>query len=460
MQIVAYLYSDSLLEPLPDPQLWGWDIDRVYQDLGQTSGKSSKVGGNAPQASDRSQLQQLLADSEVHPPDYVLVRSLAEFGESVAAVSRCLDHLESLGTVVVALDQDYSSDRSATSAPQQQWHTDLLRLADEIQAEQRRRHLRQGHARNRIKALPPPGKAPYGYRRGKEQYVLDRTTAPVIKEFFEQFLLYGSLRRAVRHLEKKYAKKISVSTGRRWLTNPVYRGDLAYGDGGVVQDTHTPIISRAEAAQIDRILRRNSQLPPRTASAPRSLAGLITCRECQSAMKTSLVSAPRRTKTYLYLRPVACGRSPRCKAIAYDAVLSATIATICRELPPAVAAMMRAMNLTEPGLNPTSPLTDQIQQAEAVLGQLPGLVETGVLDQDTADLRAYKLRSEVAALRQQLAQLPPVNLQELAQSVSIPQFWQDLSEPERRFFFREFIRGIYITRGEGDWQVELEFIFF
>ncbi len=65
----------------------------------------------------------------------------------------------------------------------------------------------------------------------------------------------------------------------------------------------------------------------------------------------------------------------------------------------------------------------------------------------------------MADLHQQLAQLPPVNLQELSQSVSIPQFWLDLSESERRFFFREFIRDIQILRQGDDWRIELVLVF-
>jgi hypothetical protein len=66
MQIVAYIYTDPLIEEPPSVEIWGWEIDRVYQDLGQR------------------------------------------------------------------------------------------------------------HARNRLKSLPPPGKASYGYRRGKDKYTIDR----------------------------------------------------------------------------------------------------------------------------------------------------------------------------------------------------------------------------------------------------------------------------------------------
>ena len=314
--------------------------------------------------------------------------------------------------------------------------------------------IRQGHARNRLKALPPPGKAPYGYRRGKDRYILDRTTAPVVKEFFEQFLLYGSLRGAVRYIEKKYGKKISVSTGQRWLNNPVYRGDLAYQNGHEISDTHTAIASREEAAQIDRLLRRNRRLPPRTASAPRSLAGLVFCGECQSAMTVTRVTARRREREYLYLRPTSCTKQPKCSAIAYEEILQQAIAKICQDLPRAVAEInVPSMDGVKGGI------ASQIAHKQDILTQLPTLVINGILDLETSELRAYKLRTEISQLQSQLAQLPPVNLQAIAQTVSIPRFWLDLSESERRFYFREFIQQVEIVRNPEAWQLRLIFIF-
>ncbi|MBD0268857.1 MAG: recombinase family protein [Cyanobacteria bacterium Co-bin8] len=464
MRVIAYLYSDPLLETPPAADIWGWEVDRVYQDFAAVA-----------QPSQRPQLEALLADSGVvedcpleatAPPDYVLLRRLDELGESLDEVSQRLSALEALGCVVLAVEQDYVSYRVREARPDDPnpdtvhttWRTALMRLSSEIQQQQRSRRLRQGHARNRVKALPPPGKAPYGYRRGKDRYALDRTAAPVVKEFFEQFLLFGSLRRAVRVLEKKYGKRISVSTGKRWLTNPVYRGDLAYQDGGIVQNTHAAILSRDEAAQIDRLLRRNSRLAPRTASAPRSLAGLVKCQACQSGMKISRVTVPRQQKEYLYLAPTHCAQAPKCKSLAYEAVLAEAITAICRDLPNAIARLTQQM--APAGAPSPHPFNTQIQHKESALHQLPDLVTSGILDQDTADLRAYKLQTEIAQLQQRLAQLPPVNLQEIAQTVAIPQFWLDLSEPERRFFFREFLREIKVIRADGEWHIELDFIFF
>jgi len=329
-----------------------------------------------------------------------------------------------------------------------------LQLLQELQSRQRSRRIRQGHSRNRLKTLPPPGKAPYGYRRGKDRYALDRRTAPVVKDFFEHFLLYGSLREAVRYLEAKHAKKIAVSTGRRWLTHPVYRGDLVYQNRQVVLNTHPPIVSREEAAQVDRLLRRNRRLAPRAASAPRSLSGLVRCALCQSPMTIARVTAHRRSQEYLYLRPKTCPRSPRCAALPYQQVLTQTIDQICRDLPQAIAAL----NLPQSG-GLKQQLQEQIGRKQEILQLLPELVAAQVLDLETVELRTYRLQTEIAELQSQLVQLPPVNLQETAQAVSIPQFWQDLSEAERRFYFREFIRQIEIERTDQGWCLKLRFFF-
>jgi DNA invertase Pin-like site-specific DNA recombinase len=434
MKTIAYSYTDPLLESAPDAAIWGWEVDQIYQDLGN-----------------RHQLQQLLQDcqSEADSSEiYLLVRRLEELGDSVQAVGDRLTELETLGVYLIATEEKVGADSQPLA------RADLLKLLRSLQDSQRSRHIRRGHARNRMKALPPPGKVPYGYRRGKDRYIVDRSTAPIVKEFFENFLLYGSLRGSVRYLEKKYGKKISVSTGKRWLTSPVYRGDLLYQNGEVISDTHAAIMSREEAAQVDRLLRRNRRISPRAASAPRSLAGLVFCADCNSPMTVTRVTAVRKQREYLYLRPIACPNHPKCRALPYEQILEQTIQRICEDLPGAVSgAEIPDLEQIKQGVSA------QMSAKQAVLEQLPNLVTGGVLDVETAELRAYKVRTEISALQAQLAQFPPVNLKAIAQTVSIPQFWLDLSEAERRFYFREFIRQVQISRQEKDWYIQLNFIF-
>ncbi|NJL49124.1 MAG: recombinase family protein [Leptolyngbyaceae cyanobacterium SM2_5_2] len=444
MRIVAYCYQAPALKGGSVLEPWASIINQVYEDIALLT-----------EPAYRPQLAQLKADNQTQPADVVLVDGFETLGHSLAAVQDCLSALADNGSLVVNL----TSQPMACNLARGQ---DLAKSQNVAMPEYyRRQGLRAGHARNRLNALPPPGKAPYGYRRGQERYLLDRTTAPVISAFINDFLLYGSLRGAVRSVETRFGKRIAVSTGRRWLTHPVYRGDLQYQDGQVMRDTHRAIISRDEAAQIDRLLRRNSQLPPRTAGAPRSLAGLVSCQTCGCTMTVSNTTIRGKAQSYQYLRPSQCPRSPRCKAIAYNDALHQIILQICQDLPQAVARLQasRPRSETQPMASPADFLQAQIQQKNAALAQLPALLESDVLDAETTDLRRYKLRGEIADLAQQIAQLPPVNLQELSQSVSIPQFWLDLSEAERRFFFREFIRNIQIMREGDDWQVNLVLVF-
>ena len=436
MKIFAYLYSDPLLQAAPEQYIWGSEVDRIYQDIGEDT-----------------QLVRLIADCQQSAPNYLLVRRLEEFGDNIEIICDRLNKLESYGVQVIATEQDYNSSEWK-QLNREQLKLNLSSLLQEVQINKQRTRIEQGHARNRLKILPPPGKAPYGYRRGKDRYIIDKSTAPVVKDFFERFILFGSLRGAVRYLEKRYGKKISPTTGRNWLVNPVYRGNLKYKNQDVVSHTHVAIINESEAAQIDRLLRRNRDLPSRTASAPRSLAGLVVCQQCQLSLNIIRVTQRHKKTEYLYLRCYKCPQQPKCKAIAYEKVLSITIRKICVELPLAVAQL----ELSDKPVAKKN-FEQNIAQKQSAIQQLPDLLERGILDRETVDLRTYKLRSEIAQLETQMAQLPPGNLKAIAQAVSLQQFWLDLSESERRFYFREFIKQIKIIRQSGEWNLQLEFIF-
>lgn len=445
MKAIAYSHIDLQQEIVPGRAFWLTLADRIYQDQG-----------------DRTQLQQLISDCRVEPVQVLFVERLSVLGDSPEEVGDRLLEFQALDIQVIPTEELLGETALKASdllilfqkLQAQQPDSDAQEKETDAQAKTISHRLRQTHARNRVQALPPPGKAPFGYRRGKDHYVVDRTAAPIIRAFFEHFLLYGSLRGSVRHLQEKFNKRISPSTGQRWLTSAIYRGNLEYQTGEVIPNTHTALLSEAEAAQIDRLLRRNRSLAPRSASAPRSLAGLVTCRTCQSPMTVTRVTTPRNTQEYLYLRPVACPQSPRCKAISYNLVLEQTIQRICEDLPRAIdGLMMPSVDALKQGF------ITQIESKQAVLEKLPALIGDGILDAETAALRTFHLKTEIAQLQAQMAQLPPVNLRAIAQVASLPQFWQDLSEAERRFYFREFIRRIELHHQEKELQVRLVFIF-
>ena len=166
--------------------------------------------------------------------------------------------------------------------------------------------------------------------------------------------------------------------------------------------------------------------------------------------KTTRKRGRQRSKDYLYLRPSRCPYRQqshkettdiRCVSIPYAAVLDRTIASVCTDLP-----RMVSQAAPPPATAMREDLIQQIDAKRSILDQLGDLQHRGVLDQQTVALRTYTLQTEMAKLRDRLEQLPPASLFSIAQTVSIPQFWLDLSETERRFYFREFIQHIQLTQ--------------
>lgn len=434
--IIAYLYIDPLFESAVVSYNWQQEV-RIYRDYGQ-----------------RTELERLIADCKNNPPQYLLLRSIEELGDTITEICDRLKLLESLGIDIVADRQNYQSSQWQNKAIGD-IKAQISELLQKISKNKQINSLKQGHARNRLKNAPPPGKAPYGYRRGQDKYIIDKSTAPVVKDFFERFILFGSLRGAVKYLEKRYGKKIAPSTGKNWLTNPVYRGDLKYKNNQIISNTHTAILDRESAAQIDRLLRRNSVLAPRTASAPRSLAGLVVCQKCHLALTISQVTQKNKKQKYLYLRAQDCPQIPKCKAINYQTFLEQTITQICQELPQAVAKIQQPDSK-----NIKQNIQKEIQKKQNIIAQIPTLIQQNILDRETANIRRYKLQTEISVLENKLNQLPPENLKAIANTVSLPQFWLDLSETERRFYFREFLKRIEIVRfNSNSWNLKLVFIF-
>ena len=94
IKIIAYTYSNPLLEtPLPT-SIWGLEIDRIYQDLG-----------------DRLALKRLISDCQQAPPNYLLIRRLAELGDNMVEIGDCLEQLESWGIEIITTEDDYCSSK-------------------------------------------------------------------------------------------------------------------------------------------------------------------------------------------------------------------------------------------------------------------------------------------------------------------------------------------------------------
>jgi DNA invertase Pin-like site-specific DNA recombinase len=426
MGVCGYLYTPAYA-PWPEEEL-AWlkahGADPLWHDWGS-----------------RTYLEELLqgvASGSVHQ---VLLVRLADLGDQLDEVHGRLLQIQQAGVRLSLV----RADGLQTPSTAGEWIPLLAEVPHHLQSRRRR----QSQAQSRLAGKPPPGPPPFGYRREGGRYIPDCRQAPIVQDFFRHFLLYGSLRQAVRFIAEKHHKRISVATGRNWLLNPVYRGDLAYADGTVLRDTHPALLSRTEAAQIDRWLKRNQGIPRRSASASRALAGLVHCRACGSLLRivqTTPSKGKRNGSSYLYLRCQTCRYSLR-----YAEVQQEVIRQVCEQLP------QRLQTLDRQALAQTrQQLQAQLQANAERLRQLEELRQAGLLDEPSLAQRCYQLRAETARLAQKLEQLPPANLTQTVQTPSILPFWQDLSESERRAYLREVLRKVEV---DSTGAVQITFAF-
>ena len=381
--------------------------------------------------------------------------SLTDLGETAPKIEQQVQFWLQRGVDIwIATDNGHQS-----LGDRQVLETWLAQLPQELKG----RHIAEGHAHNRLSRKPPPGPAPFGYRRVGDTYEIDENPAQLVRAFFDRYLLFGSIRGAVKEINQEREDGISVTTARRWLTSPVYRGDLKFKDGVTLRDTHPAILTREEAAQIDRWSRRNSPIASRSTSAPRALAGLVVCQNCdrplrivQATKKTQVKKQQSQTqqpqkpaKVYRYLRCNNCRYS-----VNYDLALTNTIQSVCQQLPE------RTSNLDSvPIESIKSRIELQIERNKSKIVTLDTEEESesrSTESDDNRQLQRYLLEGENAKLGEKRDQLPPGDLAAIAQAVSIEPFWRSLSESEQRAYLREFIKQISIN---SDAEVELEFFF-
>lgn len=79
MKVVAYCYSDPLLDSPELEEDWGMPIDQLYQDLGR-----------------RQQWKQLLEDCAESPPETIIVRSWGDLGDTITEVRSAIAQAVSL----------------------------------------------------------------------------------------------------------------------------------------------------------------------------------------------------------------------------------------------------------------------------------------------------------------------------------------------------------------------------
>lgn len=260
------------------------------------------------------ELSQCLMDGSVR---CVIVKDLSRLGRNYSETGRYLDQIfPRLGIRFIAVNDQYDSASNTDSVQQMAVFKNVFNDLYAADA--------SAKVRTSLGILKRQGKflgrqAPYGYRIDPEdRYHLlpDEETAPTVRRIFALFLGGASRTRIAKILnregisspaaQKQMTDKRRRFTGlwnaetiRRILSHPVYQGDMAQQftrtinykvhnrrrvdpeDWIVVENTHTPLVSREDFALAQQMQKVCTY---ETTDHPHLLTGIAYCADCGSPL--------------------------------------------------------------------------------------------------------------------------------------------------------------------------------
>jgi DNA invertase Pin-like site-specific DNA recombinase len=267
---------------------------------------------------------------------------------------------------------------------------------------------------------------PLGYKRDPvtKQLSIDPETAPLIRLIFELYL--SDQTSGAYQIARQFNDQGQLSpTGRLWdqlnilriLRNPVYVGEVVYGNNGPkhkrwlsdegrirATGTHEALIDRATWEAVQSKMRRR-RTAGRDTSPKRLLSGLLYCEDCQARMYSSWGGSP--SQALFECGSMKKGGRQACptgKRIFSRVLDELVIAAIARNLTAARAKGWAQRKAAKP-----AQVKRQIRERDWLQGKLDRLQEVyidGGLDPEVYRNRRAALLSELAALEQPAAPFP------------------------------------------------------
>lgn len=187
----------------------------------------------------RPALQRMLEN--LHRFELIIFTKLDRFTRNVLDANEMVKEFQRYGVAIKAIDEE---DIDTSTADGMFMFNMKVSLAQ--------RELAKGSERIKTvfeykvkKGQPISGNVPVGYKietneNGEKKVVIDEETAPLIRDFFEHFKMYHSIRAAGRFCNEKYDAERSYSFYARLLTKEIYcgmyRGNVDFCDGYMTRE--------------------------------------------------------------------------------------------------------------------------------------------------------------------------------------------------------------------------------
>ncbi|MFD1387657.1 recombinase family protein [Oceanobacillus oncorhynchi subsp. oncorhynchi] len=191
------------------------------------------------------------------------------------------------------------------------------------------------------------GSAPYGYKKVKETFELERdeVEAPIVERIFKEVIEgYSTTEISLRlhrdNIKTRKGKNFHPSTVSDMLARRTYIGEKKFvsqkfNEVVYIKDNHEGIISLKDFIQVRDILANKQKFKTRTHAVTSPLDKLITCKRCGRLMQVNLASKRR----YIHLQ--------KCSAYKYGERCDNRGCSITHILPKVYIEVKKRQNVIE-----------------------------------------------------------------------------------------------------------------
>ncbi|MFG6105385.1 recombinase family protein [Leptothoe sp. EHU-05/26/07-4] len=315
--------------------------------------------------------------------------------------------------------------------PESEFMVDLRSTLGKLERNRIRRKILKNKAWKRASNHRVGGNPIFGYHWVDDKLQIHPEHGPIARAMVDKFLMekWGA-DRIRQWLKREHNIDFTSKWIRQWLKHPMLLGHTVDKviDGIRVNkpryNTHPAIITEAEHRAI--IARKGQS---RGGGTSRACSGLVWCKRCTIRLQLKK-SARLKSKTYYYFRCHGTNNHgcPDKGVVKYELVEPLVIEAIANH---AESIAQRALEPEEPITDPkVLELQNQIAQYQSLYEQMP-MVETAQVITKLQD-RLNTLRST-----EETDKIDHDKLQELAQAMSDPVYWQGIPEADRNLIYRE-----------------------
>lgn len=266
-----------------------WDVAGLYPD----EGKSAKD-------TNRPQLQKMLKDIEDGKIDCVLVYRLDRLTRSVFDLYKLLEVFDRHDCRFKSATEVYDT----TTAMGRMFITIVAALA-QWERENMAERIKMGQREKAMQGKYVSNKVPLGYTLNKQTWKLYiNEEATVVRKIFDMYESgYGahSLAKALNAsgVFTQFGNTWSDNTIMKTLRNRTYAGAVVWDDV-TANDAHPAIIEKERFDTVQRLIKKRSDVHPRTVFSDYVFSGKIRCEICAGSVVGGYTNAGE--KRYYYYR--------------------------------------------------------------------------------------------------------------------------------------------------------------